>query len=212
MAADGQVTMGNTVMKHGAKKVRRLYKDQVLVGFAGATADAFYSLERFEKETGGVPGGNLTRAAVELAKDWRTDRMLRRLEALLLVANRETTLMLSGTGDIIEPDDGGSGDRKWRAVRPGRGAGAAQIFRPGSQRNRRGGHEPGVRNLHFYQPADYGRGIRIGKLTVFGKKSPQRTQSLLRQITRDKNDGLVKSLSVPLGTGLRFNLVAAAHL
>jgi ATP-dependent HslUV protease subunit HslV len=105
MGADGQVTLGNTVMKHGAKKVRRLYKDQVLVGFAGATADAFTLFERFEKKLEEYRG-NLARAAVELAKDWRTDRMLRRLEALLLVANRETTLMLSGTGDIIEPDDG----------------------------------------------------------------------------------------------------------
>jgi ATP-dependent HslUV protease subunit HslV len=105
MGADGQVTLGNTVMKHGAKKVRRLYKDQVLVGFAGATADAFTLFERFEKKLEEYRG-NLTRAAVELAKDWRTDRMLRRLEALLLVANREATLMLSGTGDIIEPDDG----------------------------------------------------------------------------------------------------------
>ncbi|MCX5911599.1 MAG: ATP-dependent protease subunit HslV [Deltaproteobacteria bacterium] len=105
MAADGQVTLGNTVMKHGAKKVRRLYKDQVLVGFAGATADAFALFERFEQKLEEYRG-NLTRAAVELAKDWRTDRMLRRLEALLLVANRESTLMLSGTGDIIEPDDG----------------------------------------------------------------------------------------------------------
>jgi ATP-dependent HslUV protease subunit HslV len=105
MGADGQVTLGNTVMKHGAKKVRRLYKDQVLVGFAGATADAFTLFERFEKKLEEFHG-NLTRAAVELAKDWRTDRMLRRLEALLLVANREATLMLSGTGDIIEPDDG----------------------------------------------------------------------------------------------------------
>jgi ATP-dependent HslUV protease, peptidase subunit HslV len=105
MGADGQVTLGNTVMKHGAKKVRRLYKDQVLVGFAGATADAFTLFERFEKKLEEYRG-NLPRAAVELAKDWRTDRMLRRLEALLLAADRETTLMLSGTGDVLEPDDG----------------------------------------------------------------------------------------------------------
>ncbi len=105
MAGDGQVTLGNTVMKHGAKKVRRLYKDQVLAGFAGATADAFTLFERFERKLEEYRG-NLTRAAVELAKDWRTDRMLRRLEALLVVADRETTLTLSGTGDIIEPDDG----------------------------------------------------------------------------------------------------------
>jgi ATP-dependent HslUV protease, peptidase subunit HslV len=105
MAGDGQVTLGTTVMKHGAKKVRRLYKDSVLVGFAGATADAFTLFERFERKLEEYRG-NLTRAAVELAKDWRTDRMLRRLEALLVVADRETTLTLSGTGDIIEPDDG----------------------------------------------------------------------------------------------------------
>jgi ATP-dependent HslUV protease, peptidase subunit HslV len=105
MAGDGQVTLGNTVMKHGAKKVRRLFKDQVLAGFSGATADAFTLLERFERKLEEYRG-NLTRSAVELAKDWRTDRMLRRLEALLIVANSETTLILSGTGDIIEPDDG----------------------------------------------------------------------------------------------------------
>ena len=104
MAGDGQVTLGNTVMKHGAKKVRRLYKDQIIAGFAGATADAFTLFERFEAKLEQYRG-NLSRAAVELAKDWRTDRMLRRLEALLVVANRDSTLVLSGTGDIIEPDD-----------------------------------------------------------------------------------------------------------
>ncbi len=105
MAGDGQVTLGNTVMKHGARKVRRLYKDQILAGFAGATADAFTLFERFEAKLEQYHG-QLPRAAVELAKDWRTDRLLRRLEALLLVADRESTLVLSGTGDIIEPDDG----------------------------------------------------------------------------------------------------------
>jgi ATP-dependent HslUV protease subunit HslV len=104
MAGDGQVTLGNTVMKHGAKKVRRLYKDQIIAGFAGATADAFTLFERFEAKLEQYRG-NLPRAAVELAKDWRTDRMLRRLEAFLVVANRDSTLVLSGTGDIIEPDD-----------------------------------------------------------------------------------------------------------
>jgi ATP-dependent HslUV protease subunit HslV len=105
VGGDGQVTLGNTVMKHGAKKVRRLYKDQIIAGFAGATADAFTLFERFEAKLEQYRG-NLARAAVELAKDWRTDRMLRRLEALLVVASRESTLVLSGTGDIIEPDDG----------------------------------------------------------------------------------------------------------
>jgi ATP-dependent HslUV protease subunit HslV len=105
MAGDGQVTLGNTVMKHGARKVRRLYKEQILAGFAGATADAFTLFERFEAKLEQFHG-QLSRAAVELAKDWRTDRLLRRLEALLIVADRENTLVLSGTGDIIEPDDG----------------------------------------------------------------------------------------------------------
>ncbi len=105
LAGDGQVTLGNTVMKHGARKVRKLYKDQIVAGFAGATADAFTLFERFEAKLEQYHG-NLPRAAVELAKDWRTDRMLRRLDALLIVADRENTLVLSGTGDIIEPDNG----------------------------------------------------------------------------------------------------------
>ena len=105
MAGDGQVTLGNTIMKHGARKVRKLYKDQIIAGFAGATADAFTLFERFESKLEQY-GGNLSRAAVELAKDWRTDRSLRRLEALLIVADRENMLVLSGNGDIIEPDDG----------------------------------------------------------------------------------------------------------
>jgi ATP-dependent HslUV protease subunit HslV len=96
--------MGNTVMKGNARKVRRLYKGQVLAGFAGATADAFTLFERFEGKLE-KHSGNLTRAAVELAKDWRTDRMLRRLEALLVVADREASLILTGTGDVVEPED-----------------------------------------------------------------------------------------------------------
>jgi len=105
LAGDGQVTLGTTVMKHGARKVRKLYKDQIIAGFAGATADAFTLFEKFESKLEQYQG-NLYRAAVELAKDWRTDRMLRRLEALLIVADRDKILVLSGTGDIIEPDDG----------------------------------------------------------------------------------------------------------
>ena len=105
MAADGQVTLGNSVMKGNARKIRRIYDDRILVGFAGATADAFTLFEKFEGRVKEY-AGDLIRAAVELAKDWRTDRMLRRLEALLLVADRERTLLISGTGDIIEPEDG----------------------------------------------------------------------------------------------------------
>lgn len=106
MAGDGQVTLGqNVAMKHTARKVRSIYKDKVMIGFAGATADAFTLSERFEKKLE-AHSGNLTRAAVELAKDWRTDKYLRRLEAMLLAADAETILIISGTGDVIEPDDG----------------------------------------------------------------------------------------------------------
>jgi ATP-dependent HslUV protease subunit HslV len=103
LAGDGQVTLGQTVMKSTARKVRRLGDGQIVAGFAGATADAFTLFELFEKKLA-AHGRSLPRAAVELAKDWRTDRLLRRLEALLLVADREHTLVLSGSGDVIEPD------------------------------------------------------------------------------------------------------------
>ena len=104
MAADGQVTLENTIMKKKAKKLRFMYNDQVLVGFAGATADAFSLFERLEAKLEKY-NGNLPRAAVELAKDWRTDKILRRLEALLLAMDKEHTLILSGNGDVIEPDE-----------------------------------------------------------------------------------------------------------
>jgi ATP-dependent HslUV protease subunit HslV len=104
VGGDGQVTLGNTVMKGNARKVRKLYKDQVLAGFAGGTADAFTLFELFEAKLE-KHHGNLVRSAVELAKDWRTDRMLRRLEALLVVADRESSLIISGNGDVIEPED-----------------------------------------------------------------------------------------------------------
>ncbi|MCB1734298.1 MAG: ATP-dependent protease subunit HslV [Gammaproteobacteria bacterium] len=104
IGGDGQVSMGNTVLKGNARKVRRLYNDSVIAGFAGGTADAFTLLERFEAKLQ-KHHGNLTRAAVELAKDWRTDRMLRRLEALLLVADAETSLTITGNGDVVEPID-----------------------------------------------------------------------------------------------------------
>jgi ATP-dependent HslUV protease subunit HslV len=104
VAGDGQVSFGNTVMKRGARKVRRIYNGKVIAGFAGASADAFTLFDKFEKQLE-QHNGNLRRAAVELAKDWRTDRVLRRLEALLIAADRETMLVLSGSGDIIEPDD-----------------------------------------------------------------------------------------------------------
>ncbi|KAF0191946.1 MAG: hslVH [Gammaproteobacteria bacterium] len=104
IGGDGQVSLGNTIMKGNARKVRRLYNDRVIAGFAGGTADAFTLFERFEAKLEKY-SGNLARAAVELAKDWRTDRMLRRLEALLAVADRTTSLIISGNGDVIEPED-----------------------------------------------------------------------------------------------------------
>ena len=105
LAGDGQVTMGATIMKDSARKVRRLYQDRILVGFAGATADAFSLLARFESKLEQY-NGNLERSAVELSKDWRTDKILRHLEALLIVSDAETSFLLSGSGDIITPDEG----------------------------------------------------------------------------------------------------------
>lgn len=105
IGGDGQVTLGNTVMKGNARKVRRLYKEQVIAGFAGGTADAFTLFERFERKLE-MHQGHLVRAAVELAKDWRTDKMLRRLEALLAVANSKDSLIITGNGDVIEPEKG----------------------------------------------------------------------------------------------------------
>jgi ATP-dependent HslUV protease, peptidase subunit HslV len=105
MAGDGQVTLGNTVLKQSAKKVRRLYNDSILAGFAGSAADSFALFSRFEAKLEQYRG-NLERSAVELARDWRTDRFLRRLEAMLIVADQRATFLLSGTGDLIEPDDG----------------------------------------------------------------------------------------------------------
>jgi ATP-dependent HslUV protease subunit HslV len=105
IGGDGQVTMGNTVLKHNAKKIRKMYGEKVIAGFAGATADAFTLFEKFEEKLEKYRG-NMTRAAVELAKDWRTDKILRRLEALLVVADAEHTFIISGTGDVIEPEEG----------------------------------------------------------------------------------------------------------
>jgi ATP-dependent HslUV protease subunit HslV len=105
LAGDGQVTLGNTIIKHQARKIRRLYNGKVLTGFAGATADAFTLFEKLEEKIERY-NGNLVRSAVELAKDWRTDKMLRRLEALLVAADAHNSLLISGSGDVIEPDDG----------------------------------------------------------------------------------------------------------
>jgi ATP-dependent HslUV protease subunit HslV len=105
MAGDGQVSMGQTILKQTAKKIRRLYKEKVLAGFAGATSDAFALFSRFENKLEEYRG-NMSRAAIELAKDWRLDKALRQLEALLIVADKESSFLISGTGDVVEPDDG----------------------------------------------------------------------------------------------------------
>jgi ATP-dependent HslUV protease subunit HslV len=109
MAADGQVTLGSTVMKHSARKIRRLYNEKILAGFAGSTADAFSLFTRFEAKLEQY-GGNLGRSAVELAKEWRTDKLLRQLQALLIVADAKQMFLLSGDGDVIEPDPVGSSE------------------------------------------------------------------------------------------------------
>lgn len=105
LAGDGQVTLGDTVIKHGAKKIRRLFNDRILAAFAGSSADSFALFSRFESKLEQFQG-NLSRAAVELAKDWRTDKSLRHLEAVMIVADEKITFLISGTGDLIEPDDG----------------------------------------------------------------------------------------------------------
>ena len=105
VGGDGQVSLGNTILKHNAKKVRRMYKDQVVAGFAGSVADAFALFTRFETKLEEY-SGQLSRAAVEMAKDWRTDKVLRKLEALLAVADKDHAFIISGTGDVIEPEDG----------------------------------------------------------------------------------------------------------
>lgn len=141
LAGDGQVTMGETVMKAGARKVRRLYKGEVIAGFAGTSADAFTLFEKFEIKLEEFHG-NLERAAVELAKEWRTDKMLRKLEALLIVANSKKILLISGNGDVIEPDDNitaiGSGGPYARAAaralcKHSKGLSASEIAREALQ-------------------------------------------------------------------------------
>ncbi len=149
VAGDGQVTVGATVMKANARKVRRLGKGDVIAGFAGATADAFALFERLEAKIEQHPG-NLARACVELAKDWRTDRYLRRLEAMMAVADAKTSLILSGTGDVVEPEDGADRHRLGRALCAGGGARAvAARFLGGRDRQPR--HEDRRRYLRLHQ-------------------------------------------------------------
>ena len=158
MAGDGQVTLGDNVIKHSARKIRRLYQDKILAGFAGSTADAFSLFARFESKLEQYHG-NLGRAAVELAKDWRTDKMLRQLEALLLVADQTQTFLISGQGDVIEPDTGiaaiGSGGAYATAA-------ATALFDHTQllgTADRRRSHEDCRQNLHLYQRQDHDRRV-----------------------------------------------------
>ena len=150
LIADGQVTMGDHVMKHTARKTRRLYNDKVIAGFAGSTADAITLFERFEGKLQ-EHSGNLQKAAVELAKEWRKDRALRHLEALLIVADTKGTFMLSGNGDVIEPDDGIVRDRLRRFLRAGCGARLGEAFQVECQGTGAGSHAHRQRDLHLYQ-------------------------------------------------------------
>ena len=150
MAGDGQVTLGESVIKHTAKKIRRLYQDKILAGFAGSTADAFSLFSRFESKLEQYHG-NIGRAAVELAKDWRTDKFLRHLEALLLVCDKEQTFLLSGQGDVIEPDGGIAAIGSGWALCSGGSTGPGkphQAFRPG---NRRRSDEDCGQDVHLYE-------------------------------------------------------------
>ena len=152
LGGDGQVTLGNVVIKASARKVRRLYHDRILAGFAGGTADAFTLFERFEAKLE-KHQGNLLRSAVELAKDWRTDRMLRRLEAMLAVADRETSLIITGNGDVLEPEHGlvaiGSGGAYAQAA--ARALLENTELAAGGDRQERADHRR--RSVHLHQPA-----------------------------------------------------------
>ena len=161
MAGDGQVSLGQTILKQTARKIRRLHKDKVLAGFAGATSDAFALFSRFEDKLEEYRG-NLGRAAIELAKDWRLDKALRQLEALLIVADKESSFLISGTGDVVEPDDGilaiGSGG----PVRPGRGPGPRPPHRSVRQGHRPRGHAHRLGDLRLHQRPDHRRGAVNG--------------------------------------------------
>ncbi len=159
MAGDGQVTLGEAVIKHSAKKIRRLYQDKILAGFAGSTADAFSLFSRFEAKLEQYHG-NIGRGAVELAKDWRTDKFLRHLEALLLVSDKDQTFLLSGQGDVIEPDGGiaaigtrrrNRGHRQRRSLCPGRSPGVERTDTTFCPPDRRRSNEDCGQNVHLYE-------------------------------------------------------------
>ena len=172
VGGDGQVSMGATVVKGNARKVRRLYKDRVVAGFAGSTADAFTLFERFEAKLD-QHSGHLTRAAVELAKDWRTDRLLRRLEALLIVADGSETLMISGTGDVISPEHDAVAIGSGGPFALARGTGAARLHRARGPRHRRARARHRGRHLCIHEPGADHRGARRRRLTADGGRAPR---------------------------------------
>src|SRR6201997_4408122 len=146
LAGDGQVTLGESVIKHSAKKISRLYQDKILAGFAGSTADSFSLFSRFESKLEQYHG-NIGRAAVELAKDWRTDKFLRHLEALLLVSDKDQTFLLSGQGDVIEPRHWNRSDRLWWSICPGRRRSARGTYQTFRARNCGAGDENRRQNV-----------------------------------------------------------------
>ena len=164
IAGDGQVSVGQTVMKHNAKKVRRLAGGKVIGGFAGATADAFTLFERLEAKLEQYPD-QLMRAAVELAKDWRTDRYLRRLEAMMIVADKKETLVVTGTGDVLTPDHDDHRHRLGRQLRLFGRAGAGREHRPRRRGDRPQGDEDRGRDLHLHQRERDGRNHRDRRVT-----------------------------------------------
>ena len=193
IAADGQVTMGEHVMKHTARKTRRLFSDKILAGFAGSTADALSLFERFEGKLQ-EHQGNLAKSAVELAKEWRKDRALRHLEALLVVADTKSTFLVSGNGDVIEPDDGicaiGSGGPFALAAARAL-AQAHEAFREGYCA---GSHAHCQRDLHFYECEFYGRGtVRVCASVRLFCHSERSEESLRFRAYKRKRDSSLRS-------------------
>ena len=177
MAGDGQVTMGSEIVKHTARKIRRLYNNKILAGFAGSTADALSLFARFEDKLQ-EHQGKLSRAAVELARDWRTDKSLRHLEAVLLVADETDTLLVSGNGDVIEPDEPLAAVGLGRAVRGGGRHGAAQKHQSLVAADRRRGHGGGRQDLHLHQRHDSLRRVGLSPDGYLSSRPVRRSTSL----------------------------------
>jgi ATP-dependent HslUV protease subunit HslV len=175
MAGDGQVTFGQEVLKASARKLRRLYNDRILAGFAGSTADAFALFSRFESKLE-QHSGNLARSVVELAKDWRTDRSLRHLEALLVVADKDNTYILSGSGDVIEPDEEIAAITWWRLQSRGPGADGGQQAGCAGDAEVPGHRRP---DLHLHQRVRYLRGVGLAAVIYLPAQSTEGSASTI---------------------------------